>query len=176
MFTHYAIIDNHNWIMDIHNYNAVMDINNCVIHNCRELWIPISLDIHNWLWISTIRWFIRFWLFIYVVSWLSIYVVSLGQLFETVSNYQLHECLLNRLFRRRWKKTSKLRVTGLWEGNSPVTGEFPAQKASNAKKCFHLMTSSWIFLPFIIIAATLYGTLWLHTSLLSHHSRFSTNI
>ena len=24
------------------------------------------------------------------------------------------------------------------------TGEFPAQKASNVKKCFHLMTSSWI--------------------------------
>ena len=26
----------------------------------------------------------------------------------------------------------KLRVTGLCEGNSPVTGEFPAQRASNA--------------------------------------------
>ena len=29
------------------------------------------------------------------------------------------------------EKTSKLRVTGLCEGNSPVTGEFPAQRASN---------------------------------------------
>ena len=36
-----------------------------------------------------------------------------------VSNHQPHGCLLNRLFRRRWKKTSKLRVTGLCEGNSP---------------------------------------------------------
>ena len=35
--------------------------------------------------------------------------------------------------RRRSKKTSKLRVTGLCEGNSPVTGKFPAQKASNAE-------------------------------------------
>ena len=35
--------------------------------------------------------------------------------------------------RRRSKKTSKLCVTGLSEGNSPVTGEFPAQRASNAK-------------------------------------------
>ena len=35
--------------------------------------------------------------------------------------------------RRRSKKTSKLRVTGLCEGNSPVTGEFPAQRASNAE-------------------------------------------
>ena len=35
--------------------------------------------------------------------------------------------------RRRSRKTPKLRVTGLCEGNSPVTGEFPAQKASNAE-------------------------------------------
>ena len=52
---------------------------------------------------------------------------------EFVSNHQLHECLLNRLFRRRSKKTSKLRVTGLCEGNSPVTSEFPAQSTSNAE-------------------------------------------
>ena len=34
-----------------------------------------------------------------------------------VSNHQPHVCLLNRLFRRRSKKTSKLRVTGLCEGS-----------------------------------------------------------
>ena len=51
----------------------------------------------------------------------------------SVSNHQPHDCLLNRLFRRRSKKTSKLRVTGLCVGNSPVTGEFPAQMASNAE-------------------------------------------
>ena len=34
--------------------------------------------------------------------------------------------------------------TGLCVGNSPVTDEFPTQKASNAElRCFHLMTSSW---------------------------------
>ena len=33
--------------------------------------------------------------------------------------------------RRRLKKTSKLRVTGLCEGNSSVTGEFPAQRAGD---------------------------------------------
>ena len=37
-----------------------------------------------------------------------------------VSNYQPHHCLLNRLFRRRSEKTSKLHVTGLCAGNSPV--------------------------------------------------------
>ena len=31
------------------------------------------------------------------------------------------------------RKTSKLRVTGLCAGNSSVTGEFPAQMASNAE-------------------------------------------
>ena len=52
---------------------------------------------------------------------------------DTVSNHQPHDCLLNRLFRRRSKKTSKLRVTGLCAGNWPGTGEFPAQMASNAE-------------------------------------------
>ena len=38
---------------------------------------------------------------------------------DGVSNYQPHGCLLNRLFRRRWQKTSKLCVTGLCAGTSP---------------------------------------------------------
>ena len=50
---------------------------------------------------------------------------------DSISNHQPHDCLLNRLFRRRSKKTSKLRVNCLCAGNSPETGEFPAQVASN---------------------------------------------
>ena len=66
---------------------------------------------------------------------------------DGVSNHQPHDCLLNRLFRRRSKKTLKLRVTGLCEGNSPVTGEFPAQRASNTEnfscnRIFSLLSSS----------------------------------
>ena len=53
--------------------------------------------------------------------------------YDGVSNHQLHGCLLNLLFRRRSKKTPKLRVTGLCAGNSPVTGEYPAEMASNAE-------------------------------------------
>ena len=49
------------------------------------------------------------------------------------SNHQPRHCLLSRLFGRRSKKTSKLRDTGLCAGNSPGTGEFPAQLASNAE-------------------------------------------
>ena len=41
--------------------------------------------------------------------------------------------LLHRLFRRRSTKAVKLRVTGVCEGNSPVTGVFPAQRASKAE-------------------------------------------
>ena len=52
---------------------------------------------------------------------------------DSISNHQPHDCLLNRLFRRRSKKTSRLRVTGLCAGNSPGTGEFPAQMTSNAE-------------------------------------------
>ena len=52
---------------------------------------------------------------------------------DGVSNHQPRDCLLKRIFRRRLKKTSKLHVTGLCAGNSPVTGEFPAQMASNAE-------------------------------------------
>ena len=50
-----------------------------------------------------------------------------------VSIHQPHDCLLSCLFSRRSKKTPKLRVTGLCEGNSPVTGEIPAQRTSNAE-------------------------------------------
>ena len=52
---------------------------------------------------------------------------------DGVSNHQPRDCLLNRLFGRRSKETSKLRVTGLCAGNSPVSGEFPAQRTSNAE-------------------------------------------
>ena len=51
----------------------------------------------------------------------------------TSQNHQPQDCLLNRSFGHRSKKTSKFRVTGLCVGNSPVTGEFPAQMASNAE-------------------------------------------
>ena len=49
------------------------------------------------------------------------------------SNHQPHDCLHSRLFMRRSKKTPKLHVTDLCVGNSPGTGEFPAQMASNAE-------------------------------------------
>ena len=52
---------------------------------------------------------------------------------DGVSNHQPHDCLLNGLFRRRSRKTSKLRVTGRCAGNSPVTGEFPPKRPITRK-------------------------------------------
>ena len=71
---------------------------------------------------------------------------------DGVSNHQPHNCFLNRLFRRRSKKTSKLSITRLCAGNSPMTGEFPTQRASNAENvsiwwCHHLSNTcrkDWI--------------------------------
>ena len=56
---------------------------------------------------------------------------------DGVSNHQPHGCLLNRLFRRRSKKTSKLRVNGLSAGNSPRPVNSP-----------HKGPVTWKMLPF----------------------------
>ena len=63
---------------------------------------------------------------------------------DSVSNHQPHECLLNRPSMCRSKKTSKLRVTGLCAGNSPETGELPAQMASNAASLAFARGDRWI--------------------------------
>ena len=60
--------------------------------------------------------------FIHVIMGAFVLIISLQWRHndhDSVSNHQPHGCLLKRLFRRRSKKTSKLRVTGLCVGNSP---------------------------------------------------------
>ena len=81
---------------------------------------------------------------------------------DSLSNHQPHDCLLNRLFGRRSKKTSKLRVTGLCAGNSPGTGEFSAHMASNAENVsiwwrHHGKTSNF-WSPISVMSRG--GTLW----------------
>ena len=76
---------------------------------------------------------------------------------DSVSDHQRHDCLPNRLFRCRSKKISKLRVTGLCAGNSPLTGEFPAQRASNAEIAW------WRHHDDICMTRyKVWGTWWLH--------------
>ena len=70
---------------------------------------------------------------------------------DGVSNHQLQECLV----KRRSKKTSKLHVTGFCAGNSPVVGEFPAQKASNAENVSiwwrHHVVLLWLYYQLLIL-------------------------
>ena len=91
---------------------SVTTISNQWYYNDASAWLPYRCTLLA-SWYVTLRWRHN------------------GQ--DSVSNHQTHDCLLNRLFRRRSKKTSKLRVTGLCAGNSPGTGEFPAQMASYAE-------------------------------------------
>ena len=66
---------------------------------------------------------------------------------DSISNHQPHDCLLSRLFRRRSKKTSKFRVTGLCAGILPGTGEFPAQWPVTRKMFpFHDVIMKWQYL------------------------------
>ena len=66
---------------------------------------------------------------------------------DGVSNHQPHGCLLKRLFGRRSKKTSKLRVTGLCAWNSPGPVNSP-HKGPVTRKIFpfdDVIMFSWIF-------------------------------
>ena len=54
---------------------------------------------------------------------------------DSISNHQPRGCLLYRLFGRRSKKTSKLRVTGLCAGNSPGAVNSP-HKGPVTRKMF----------------------------------------
>ena len=75
-----------------------------------------------------------------------------------VSNHQPCGCLLNRLFIRRWKKTSKLRVTGLCAGIHRDRW-IPRTKGQQRGKWFHLMTSSCIWKHVTTTGATILSNL-----------------
>ena len=71
--------------------------------------------------------------------------------------------LLHRFFRRRSKKTSKLSVTGLCEGNLPVTDEFPAQ-STIMRKMF----------PFDDVIMNFSDSFHKHHSILKHNVSYCT--
>ena len=150
------------WTMPVDNrrHNIHVTYNTWKANDKLKTWFDIYMNIHIHMyvyvsftrhpimsnWASLVSIFIKMGYQIRQVEAKCIYVLidwpSLLQVIslqwrhnvrDGVSNHQPHDCLLNRLFRRRSKKTSKLRVTGLCVGNSPVTGEFPAQMASNAE-------------------------------------------
>ena len=104
---------------------------------------------------------------------------------DGVSNHQPHDCLLNRFFRRRSKKISKLCFTGLCVGNSPVTDELPAQMASNAENVFiwwrhHVQPNhgSWAHYTkrlWAVIPTLLWRLLLLRETVCTYHVRMLWN-
>ena len=74
------------------------------------------------------------------------------------------------VYQTQIKENIKLRVTSLCEGNSPGTGEFPTQIASNAESSFNLMTSS-CFCVFSLLLVSL-SRLVVWYGLCSHHGVF----
>ena len=67
-----------------------------------------------------------------------------------VSSHQPHSCLLDRLFRRRSKKTSRFHVTGLCAGNSPGPVNSPHKGPVTRKMVpFDDVIMSWLCLYLI---------------------------
>ena len=98
MDIHNSIMDIHNSIMDIHNpimdiHISIMDIHNPImdIHiSIMDIHISI-MDIHNWLWISIIIGFMRFWLSIMIqrtspTSWWWTFALKKGRVYISVIN------------------------------------------------------------------------------------------
>ena len=106
---------------------------------------------------------------------------------DCVSDHQPQDCLLNRLFRRRSKKTSKLRVSLCVRGLHPGTGEFPAQNsyAENVSiwwrrhgKC--VMVYLWQGCQYLLLYISIWNRIgfdcnlsWLFTIAFQHSTRIT---
>ena len=82
------------------------------------------------------------------MSWsVSKLLIKTYQNFTSLQHYSDHQrldCLLNRLFSHRSKKTPKLRVTGLFEGNNPAS----VQKMDWHRPCYKPFSIAWLNLIF----------------------------
>ena len=84
-----------------------------------------------------IQWFFHEWLIqnSMIFPWF-FHFYKFQELFMKFNDFSmiLKQIWISMIFQELWEPwTSKLHVTGLWAGNSPVTGEFPAQMASNVE-------------------------------------------
>ena len=85
----------------------------------RPFYIGLNVLLHGLLVIQSmsVQWMCPNWAAYITSSWYIQWLLQWrhnGR--DSVLNHQPHDCLLNRLFRRRSKKTSKLRVTGFVRG------------------------------------------------------------
>ena len=104
--------------------------------------------------------------YIHMVTWSIVGLQWRHNDHDGVSNHHPHDCLLNRLFRRRSKKTSKL-----------CAGDFPAQRASNVENvsiwwrhhgkitpgvCDEQSRGMWKLIQiFLLLLVSLFGTFFL---------------
>ena len=63
---------------------------------------------------------------------------------DSVSNHGRLDCLLSSVFRRRSKKTSKLRVIGLCEGNPLIKGQWHSIRWRHHGAVMHYSLWQWI--------------------------------
>ena len=84
---------------------------------------------------------------------------------DDISNHMRFDCLLSHLFRCRSKKISKLHVIGLCEGNSPVTGKFPTQRASIADN----VSIWWRHDQYLLLTMPGLEPIW-HQDICNHHN------
>ena len=92
--------------------------NICLIQILRTFSCPLNANVEKLLKSSNFFGWNAYHYTDVIVSTMASQITSLAIAYSTV-------------FGHRSKKASKLHFTGLCEGNSPVTGEFPAQRASN---------------------------------------------
>ena len=82
-------------------------------HSIRNQLIPLLARFSYVLWFTSV-------FTLCCVLWFGIILQWRHNERNGASHHRRLDCLLNRLFGRRSKKTSKLRVTGFCEGNPPV--------------------------------------------------------
>ena len=145
-----------------------MGLNKCTIytydpfiHNHTELYLPKTHA--NSVFLKRVTSDDKIWLVRYTSQWRH-------NERDGVSNHQCVDGLFIRLFRSRSKKTSKLRDTGLREGNSPGTVEFPPQRAGNAENvsiwcCHHVDMYKWV----LLFKSTIQISTDLHAITITHY-------
>ena len=107
---------NHNILWDVITHPCP-DLNGDRTKLMRNISHSLCMQLHN-----------------HVLNWIPVSSISVRYVWDVsntlqwrhnerngVSDHQPHDCLPNRLFTHRSIKTSKLRITGLSAGNSPVT-------------------------------------------------------
>ena len=106
----------------------------CICYSVLWIFLPALCAL---LFSLFLNWFIYGWAsyFVTFIHWQTTVTLHWRHIErDGFTHHQRLDLLLNRMFSRRSKKTSKLRASGLCEENSPMTGELLAQRASNAER------------------------------------------